>query len=93
MDRFRAQVIRVLGLSLPLLGRANAALNCGLAGVSGKCTTGRLAGFKQLFLPECLVAGLADLTDFLKRSAARSAFQKSLCHRAFAHLAYLTDLF
>jgi len=35
----------------------------------------------------------ADLTVFLKRSAARSAFQKPLCYGPFAHLADLTDLF
>jgi hypothetical protein len=35
----------------------------------------------------------ADLTVFLKRSAARSALQKPLCYRPFADLAYLADLF
>jgi hypothetical protein len=35
----------------------------------------------------------ADLTVFLKRSAARCALQKPLCYRPFADLADLADLF
>jgi hypothetical protein len=49
----------------------------------------QLAGYKQLWWQRLF----ADLTVFLKRSAARSALQKPLCYRPFAHLAYLTDLF